>query len=228
MITRRHISELQKLGYTDEQISQIVTVFMKKSPGALRQERWRSRLASRETSLVTSQETSQGGIYGGYSFCSFFSSFRASKKDTSSECAREPKVVKRATRIPEGFTITDEMFEWAKAKLGLDPEFCRRETESFVDYWTAKSGTSSTKLDWPATWRNWIRGNSPGGRFSNGQGRRMEANLQRSGGRENIHDVGRRHLDEIRRTGTLAPLFPSDGGGGGNSHAGRVLGFRKG
>jgi hypothetical protein len=32
----------------------------------------------------------------------------------------------------------------------------RHETEKFVNYWRAKSGRDATKLDWPATWRNWM------------------------------------------------------------------------
>lgn len=31
------------------------------------------------------------------------------------------------------------------------------ELEKFRDYWTAKSGKDATKLDWDATYRNWIR-----------------------------------------------------------------------
>lgn len=31
------------------------------------------------------------------------------------------------------------------------------EHVKFVDYWTAKAGKDATKLDWDATWRNWIR-----------------------------------------------------------------------
>ena len=33
----------------------------------------------------------------------------------------------------------------------------RREHAKFVDYWTAKSGQNATKVDWDATWRNWMR-----------------------------------------------------------------------
>jgi anti-sigma-K factor RskA len=29
--------------------------------------------------------------------------------------------------------------------------------EQFRDYWSAKAGSGSTKLDWQATWRNWVR-----------------------------------------------------------------------
>lgn len=33
----------------------------------------------------------------------------------------------------------------------------RYETEKFIDYWRSKSGRDATKLDWPGTWRNWMR-----------------------------------------------------------------------
>lgn len=29
--------------------------------------------------------------------------------------------------------------------------------EQFKDYWAGVSGSKGTKLDWPATWRNWVR-----------------------------------------------------------------------
>jgi hypothetical protein len=32
-----------------------------------------------------------------------------------------------------------------------------QELETFRDYWCAKSGKDATKLDWQATWRNWLR-----------------------------------------------------------------------
>jgi uncharacterized Zn finger protein (UPF0148 family) len=61
---------------------------------------------------------------------------------------------KRASRIREDFDVTPEMRLWASTKapntdLGL-------ETEKFINFWVAKSGKDATKLDWVATWRNWI------------------------------------------------------------------------
>lgn len=35
------------------------------------------------------------------------------------------------------------------------------EHRKFIDYWTAKTGRDATKLDWDATWRNWIRNAKP-------------------------------------------------------------------
>ncbi|UVK61379.1 helix-turn-helix DNA binding domain protein [Microbacterium phage Gingerbug] len=63
---------------------------------------------------------------------------------------------KRATRIPDPFIVTAEMWEWCKGK-GFDPAWAREQTERFVDYWRGIPGQRGTKLDWPGTWRNWLR-----------------------------------------------------------------------
>jgi hypothetical protein len=65
---------------------------------------------------------------------------------------------RRASRIPDDFAVTDEMAQWARENV---PELIRlgrgkRETVKFINYWRAKSGKDATKLDWPATWRNWV------------------------------------------------------------------------
>lgn len=62
---------------------------------------------------------------------------------------------KRATRLPDDFTVTAEMVTWARENApGIDGRY---ETAKFVDYWRSKSGKDATKTDWVATWRNWIR-----------------------------------------------------------------------
>lgn len=62
---------------------------------------------------------------------------------------------KRGTRIPDGFAVTPEMVAWARAECPhVDG---RTETAKFIDYWRAKTGRDATKLDWVATWRNWMR-----------------------------------------------------------------------
>lgn len=60
----------------------------------------------------------------------------------------------RGTRIPENFAPDLTMIKWAKERT---PHVNGRlETEKFINYWTAKSGQAATKVDWPATWRNWF------------------------------------------------------------------------
>jgi hypothetical protein len=58
-----------------------------------------------------------------------------------------------ATRIPEGFSMTEERAAVARAER-LDPS---RTFAKFTDYWKAASGAKARKLDWEATWRNWCR-----------------------------------------------------------------------
>lgn len=71
-----------------------------------------------------------------------------SKKKTSSSSTR-----KRASRIPDDFAVTPDMVAWARQKTPrVDGA---RETEKFTRYWRAKS-TNATKLDWVATWENWM------------------------------------------------------------------------
>jgi hypothetical protein len=61
---------------------------------------------------------------------------------------------KRGTRLPDDFAITDDLKAWfAENCRGVDGP---RETEKFRNYWRAKSGKDATKIDWPATWRNWM------------------------------------------------------------------------
>jgi hypothetical protein len=56
------------------------------------------------------------------------------------------------TLIPNDFSITQEMRDWAKIKVPkVDIE---SQTEEFVDYWRAHG---KKMADWLATWRNWMR-----------------------------------------------------------------------
>jgi uncharacterized protein YdaU (DUF1376 family) len=56
-----------------------------------------------------------------------------------------------AMRLPPDFVPSLEV----AISFGIaDP---KRESEAFIDYWTAKAGRDATKLDWLATWRNWCR-----------------------------------------------------------------------
>ena len=69
--------------------------------------------------------------------------------------ASHAKRAPRGTRIPEDFSVTPEMVQWAR-------EHCpdvegRRATDAFIDHWRGKTGRDATKLDWIATWRNWLR-----------------------------------------------------------------------
>jgi uncharacterized protein YdaU (DUF1376 family) len=61
----------------------------------------------------------------------------------------------RGSRLPTDLVLSED---WAA--------FCQQERqdltphkvfEQFKDYWTAQPGQKGVKLDWEATWRNWVR-----------------------------------------------------------------------
>ena len=72
--------------------------------------------------------------------------------DSKTTTAQERR---RGTRIPDDFAVTAEMVTWFRQHCPhVDG---RSETEAFIDYWHGKPGREGCKLDWAATWRNWMR-----------------------------------------------------------------------
>lgn len=64
---------------------------------------------------------------------------------------------KRGSRLPTDWSPDPEDVAYAVGE-GFTEREARRIGEIFRDYWSARSGKDATKLDWHATWRNWIRG----------------------------------------------------------------------
>lgn len=61
----------------------------------------------------------------------------------------------RGSRLPQGWEPTEELRrQMAEERPDVN---LYAEHLKFVDHWTAKTGRDATKLDWAATWRNWIR-----------------------------------------------------------------------
>ena len=62
---------------------------------------------------------------------------------------------KRGSRLPQDWFLTKAMGDWAtQERPDLD---VRQVADQFKDYWVAQAGQKGVKLDWDATWRNWIR-----------------------------------------------------------------------
>ena len=72
------------------------------------------------------------------------------EKETEREVERK-RETKRASRLPDTWH--------PRAEDGID----NLELAKFRDYWKAVPGQKGVKLDWDATWRNWLRtaGKSP-------------------------------------------------------------------
>jgi hypothetical protein len=77
-------------------------------------------------------------------------------EENRKEKKRESKP-KRAqgTRLRSDFSLPDEWAEFARTKRpDINPQLT---FEEFKDYWIAQPGQKGVKLDWLATWRNWVR-----------------------------------------------------------------------
>lgn len=62
---------------------------------------------------------------------------------------------KRGSRLPQDFVFTEE---WEKFCIDNRPELNPKKTfDSFKDHWISQAGQKGVKLDWFATWRNWVR-----------------------------------------------------------------------
>ena len=81
-------------------------------------------------------------------------------QDTNTSSLRSdgaPAAKKKAARLPESWSLPRAWGQWAISE-GYAEAVVRVEAEKFRDYWISKSGKDAAKLDWFATWRNWLRG----------------------------------------------------------------------
>jgi hypothetical protein len=60
----------------------------------------------------------------------------------------------RGTRLPEDYAPSLATTAALKAEGFAEP---LTSLPSFKDFWRAKPGAGGTKLDWDATYRNWVR-----------------------------------------------------------------------
>ncbi|WP_019219857.1 YdaU family protein [Bartonella florencae] len=74
------------------------------------------------------------------------------EQENISQTAKQAKA-NRGCRLPADF---EPDYDFAHTE-GLPPERIKVEIAKFRDYWRSKAGANATKIDWQATWRNWVR-----------------------------------------------------------------------
>ena len=83
------------------------------------------------------------------------------EQDVNGEDSAQTKP-QRAKRLPPNWTLPPDWMAWAATDR---PEFTSdllaREGEKFADHFHSISGSKAARLDWFATWRNWIRSARP-------------------------------------------------------------------
>jgi len=103
---------------------------------------------------------------------------------------RKPK--KTGQRLPKNWQPSKELRTWAMTeRTDLD---IKRVIDSFTDYWIAKTGSTATKLDWDATFRNWVRNEKSNRSQQTGNGQRQNS----------VRDREQRNRAELERLSQLA------------------------
>ena len=75
------------------------------------------------------------------------------ERETETETKKEKKTLGK--RLASDFSFP---LEWEQFCQQTRPELSPVKTfDQFKDYWIAQAGQKSVKLDWFATWRNWVR-----------------------------------------------------------------------
>jgi len=76
---------------------------------------------------------------------------------TNNHSIEEPPTKQRTkgSRLSTDFDLPEDWIAFCQTERpDLNPQ---KVFDSFKDYWVAKAGAAGVKLDWTATWRNWIR-----------------------------------------------------------------------
>lgn len=64
---------------------------------------------------------------------------------------------KKATRLSESWDIIESWGEWAMNSFNLSNDEVNFQADEFKDYWISRADKGALRLNWEATWRNWIR-----------------------------------------------------------------------
>ena len=77
------------------------------------------------------------------------------ERETEKEKETETKRGTKGSRLSTDFVLPEDWTEFCQTERpDLNPQ---KVFDGFKDYWIAKAGAAGVKLDWQATWRNWVR-----------------------------------------------------------------------
>lgn len=120
-----------------------------------KQEAWRKKSSNGGKQSAENKRNFKGGsrvVQPNVNTSFSSSSSEIIKKEKSSK-----KEKSRGTRLPEDWDLESEDGQWAMKEFGMSREAVLHEVDKFRDYWHGKAGQAARKVDWIATWRNWIR-----------------------------------------------------------------------
>lgn len=105
--------------------------------------------------VIPTPKTSPPAVDSNYSKTLPISKVVPLNVDTAEKVAAT--TIKRGSRLPSDWVLPKSWGEWALGEFVTTPSQIRSEGSRFKDYWIAKAGRDAIKVDWEATWRNWMR-----------------------------------------------------------------------
>ena len=124
-------------------------------------------------------------------------------------------------RLAQDWHPDETLWAWGKAKLGLGEDVLRFETGAFRDHFWGAPGQKGVKLDWNATWKNWMReavrrrGRARGGSPANAG----DASAGDEDWRKAVRDVEATRGEATRSETTRSETTGGETTGGGNGEA---------
>ena len=115
-----------------------------------------------QTGMETGHITEQGGEAGGGSVHPPTTNHQPPSFNLQEPTAKPPKVKSagRGSRLPAAWEPDAEQVKFCRQER---PDLLPAATAArFRDYWIAQPGAKGVKLDWSATWRNWVRNEKRG------------------------------------------------------------------
>ena len=85
-----------------------------------------------------------------------------------------PTPDRRGLRLPPDWQPDEGLIAFA-VEQGFRPDRIAAIAEQFRDYWHAVAGAKGRKLDWDATWRNWVRRDAEGAKNGGNAGQSRQS-----------------------------------------------------
>lgn len=165
---------LSGIGLSNDQIAAVLEIMEsesaeRKAKARARVQKWRDNKAAGATKSkprnVTKRNVTSRSVTEGLT--------RAEGSSSKLEVGSYAASAAKGNRIPEDWQ-PDELFA---LREGMPPAECKRQADRFRDYWRSKPGQSGVKLDWSATWRNWVRKSMEDRRVSASAARRSDGRI---------------------------------------------------
>lgn len=127
-----------------------------RSPGAERTRRWRHKASQSVTKRHTVQASQNVTERHKPSQCDVSAVSPIEDTKIKNSKRQNSERASRGARIDPDWSPSLAERQFAKQE-GLSELETNREAVRFRDYWKGRAGSGGIKLDWTATWQNWIR-----------------------------------------------------------------------